>query len=219
MAHAICTVANCEKSAQKIGLCYAHYRRQRLGQSLETPVRSWGSKAECTVEDCAKPSTVRGMCPAHYRRWRLGEPLDTPLRRRGGPDATCEVGGCGRRHLAGGLCAMHHQRLRRDGEIGSPEAMLAPAGTGYINPSGYKIFVKDGVSFLEHRRVMEVILGRSLEPFENVHHKNGRRADNRPSNLELWTKPQPAGQRPEDLVAWVIEHYRDLVEAELRRDS
>lgn len=68
----------------------------------------------------------------------------------------------------------------------------------------------------EHRVVMEEILGRPLEPEENVHHLNGRRDDNRPSNLELWVSPQPQGQRVADLVAWVVEHYRTEVEAALR---
>jgi len=53
----------------------------------------------------------------------------------------------------------------------------------------------------EHRYVMEQILGRPLLPGETPHHKNGQRADNRPENLELWPKPQPPGQRAEDLLA------------------
>lgn len=57
----------------------------------------------------------------------------------------------------------------------------------------------------EHTLVMEAQLGRVLLPTENVHHRNGVKGDNRPSNLELWVRTQPAGQRAVDLLAWARE--------------
>lgn len=78
---------------------------------------------------------------------------------------------------------------------------------GYVN-----VVTEDGRYIGEHRAVMESHLGRPLEPFENVHHLNGDREDNRLDNLELWFKPQPAGQRVDQLLDYIIKHHRDEIE-------
>jgi hypothetical protein len=63
---------------------------------------------------------------------------------------------------------------------------------------------------------MEEHLGRELKRFENVHHRNGIRDDNRLENLELWTKPQAIGQRVTDLVTWMLENYLTEIEVALK---
>lgn len=62
-------------------------------------------------------------------------------------------------------------------------------GGRYLNTAGYVVvWVGPGERKLEHRLVMESVLGRPLTDDEEVHHRNEIRTDNRPENLELTAK-------------------------------
>ena len=62
-----------------------------------------------------------------------------------------------------------------------------------------------------HRLVMEEHLGRELESFEQVHHRDKNKLNYELANLELWSTGQhPSGERVTDLVndsVWVLKLY------------
>jgi hypothetical protein len=64
----------------------------------------------------------------------------------------------------------------------------------------------------EHILIAEDLLCRYLVEGETVHHINGVRDDNRPENLELWTRPQPSGIRVSDAIAWARTIYDRYVD-------
>jgi len=93
-------------------------------------------------------------------------------------------------------CVTAHNRIAR----GAP-----PDGSVKPGSDGYALEALRGRFYAQHRLVMERSIGRSLRKLESVHHINGVRDDNRPENLELWSRSHPSGQRVEDKVAWARE--------------
>lgn len=57
-------------------------------------------------------------------------------------------------------------------------------GSGSLH-AGYLLLTKDGQQKFVHVRVAERALGKPLPPGAVVHHVNGARSDNRPSNLVI----------------------------------
>jgi hypothetical protein len=200
-ARVICSEDDCANVVHAAGLCSKHYRHARSARK----------ELFCARAHCVKLVFADGLCRSHYdTRRRLDDQADLRNRR------ACAVQGCKRPWVSGDYCALHGQRARLTGEPGPVNPLRAARGEGHLGKSGYRTITVSGRSMPEHRWVMEQMLGRPMHPFETPHHKNGIRHDNRPENLELWTKPQPAGQRAEDLVEWVVRFYPELTAAELR---
>lgn len=180
--------------------------------------------SECRVAECDRPAKVRGWCHAHYMRWyTTGEDPRGPV----GPAPRktlppCAVEGCTRLARSELYCDPHYRRVLRNGDPG-PADIQPKAGNGkgkgrwvangYVwvradHPNAYS-----NGTMLEHRLVMSQMVGRPLKPYENPHHRNGDKTDNRPENLELWSTSQPKGQRVADKLAWareIIDLYGDL---------
>ncbi|MFH5806047.1 HNH endonuclease signature motif containing protein [Alienimonas sp. DA493] len=81
-------------------------------------------------------------------------------------------------------------------------------GSRVRDKTGYVRITTERGSVLEHRHVMEQELGRPLPEGAVIHHKNGDRADNRPSNLELFDRSHPKGQRVADKIEFALEILR-----------
>lgn len=161
----------------------------------------------CDFSDCGRRHNARGLCTGHGAQRAAGTPL-RPLRSKAyRQQPICLFEDCGRPTRARNLCERHWAQdhaglslkaIPPHAEIGDTKLW----DTGYVCMKTAKGWE------LQHRFVMSQTLGRALLPGENVHHKNGVRHDNRPTNLELWVSHQPAGQRPVDLLEWADEIIR-----------
>lgn len=228
------TCTECDQPASKRGWCNVHYnanlRREQAAAQGRTLRPHVPQTAECVVEGCNKPPRTQNLCPVHFMRMkRHGSTEDLRSKYASGEadhpnrkyprDALCSIKGCGNPRRVNDLCITHNGRLRTHGDVRADVPVRRyGAGGSFINGDGYRVIYRNSTAMLEHRMVMEEIIGRPLTRRENVHHVNGVRHQNDPGNLELWVKPQPQGQRVADLVAWVAEQYPVEV-AEVQDDT
>ena len=79
----------------------------------------------------------------------------------------------------------------------------------------YKQITVDGERKLEHRHVMEQLLGRTLESEEQVHHKDRNKRNNSPDNLELCPDAQSHADEhsysEEELIDFLIQWNHEYI--------
>ena len=184
------------------------------------------SNCSCLVSGCERPLYRKsGYCSAHYERFKkYGDPLAGGVFHQKRPEKCC-ADGCDKKVIARGFCPAHYSLFQKYGDHTKAKYKWYQNGrdewhecsTGYIwryvgrnDPHASK---HTGYAY-QHRVVMAGMIGRTLFGNESVHHKNGDRTDNRPENLELWVKSQPAGQRVSDMVDWarqILKDYEKIV--------
>jgi hypothetical protein len=219
-----CNADECHEPAVVKGMCKRHYGRMCRNGHLKRVVNpTWFKPRQnipprgCSVEGCDQRHKRHGFCDFHAdRKLRYGTPLGGPPKRQARSGIECSVPECNKPSAGGcaGYCGAHYYRVRRYGDprAGGPLHRESGRDRWHVSTGGYVWRYcpnspdagPNGFVY-QHREVMAERLGRPLSQQESVHHKNGVRSDNRPENLELWSKAQPAGQRVSDLVSWAKE--------------
>lgn len=218
-AGGVCEISGCDDFVKCHRMCRLHYDRWRKHGDASI-VRK---EKRCTVAGCGEKHRANGYCEFHNGRARHcnGDPLGGGSRKLSpNSQSGCSVDGCDKKAISKHLCTKHFSKLKKYGSPTGGGVQDGRSKEWRVNKIGY-VYKFDPQSpyagknrlVYQHRQVMAEAIGRPLDGTENVHHKNGDRADNRIENLELWIKSQPAGQRVSDQVKWareILEKYGSI---------
>ena len=96
----------------------------------------------------------------------------------------CIVEGCCEPVLARRMCSLHYKRWQVHGNPNLGKTR-GKSGTGYIDRNGYHRKSKNAKETAVHRLVAEDLTGILLPKNAVIHHVDGNRANNSPSNLVI----------------------------------
>lgn len=158
----------------------------------------------CAAKSCEKSVKFHLYCPKHRMRLKHhGNPIGGRAFNGQWKGVLCAIRDCTGNAVKKGYCNKHYLRLRVHGD---PLYQIRAAnGEGGIK-DGYRTVTVNGKTVRAHRLIMENILGRPLTQYEIVHHKDGNKTNNDPSNLEILTRsvhtklhaPEKPQYRPEN---------------------
>ena len=208
-----CKVEDCSREVLGRGFCSKHYQQWANQQRTEEGEakaslheRSRGVRSgSCKICDQPMHHGGTGFCGKHYAQFKreqidaAGNELRAPLRAASYAGKICKIQDCGVQPRAYGFCDRHRQQvlaglidiegaplrdLRHGGMERRKTIWKTTRGYLYEYAPGHPGANKDNM-VLQHRLVMSRAMGRPLHPWEDVHHKNGKRSDNRLENLEV----------------------------------
>jgi hypothetical protein len=142
------------------------------------------TKRACSVSGCKRKYYARGFCELHYKRLRkYGNPEGRISEEK--PRVICSVPDCEQSAVGRGWCNPHYMRWYKHGDPLAGGAPRVSKGSGSISNGGYRVFNVGGEMLLEHRLVMQRLIGRPLRHEEHVHHIDGDKLNNDPGNLQI----------------------------------
>lgn len=184
MAERTCSLDDCEAPRDSNGYCNSHAHRWRRYGDPRGGGPSRSRHRRCLIPGCDRRHWAQDRCRKHYRQW---------LRRQASPSYPLIDGEAWRPVVAyeGLYEVSDHGRVRRVAPASGTQAGRVlrhwPDRRGYRRV-GLNRADQRSVSSV-HRLVAAAFLG-PCPPGLQVNHKDGKKANNRPSNLEYVTSAE-----------------------------
>lgn len=181
-----CKVEGCGREPKNKGYCWAHYYRIRRHGNAGVPYLL-NTGGICYVEGCNRKIYARGYCNMHYQRVVNHGDAGPPQRLIAEVMGDCAVKGCENKSNSGaGYCSMHYDRFKKCGDVGAVGRLRRKCGEGTITKDNYvAVGDKEDNKHLMHRTLAEKAIGKPLPKGAVVHHVDGNRLNNDPSNLVI----------------------------------